>query len=153
MLLTDWPTGWLTIWLTDWLTDRLPDWLTEAVLRDFPEIWHVEQALGLRITIRFNDFYEDAVSKSEIPAPATRKALWTNFEPQKTSRDPGVLTLLTSESLLHAGVGQILAAWTSNSVPAPSVFNDFNFQTALARRRGANFGDVNFQKCSRALSF
>ena len=33
------------------------------------------------------------------------------------------------------------------------VFNDFDFQIALARRRGANFVDVNFQKCSGPASF
>ena len=49
----------------------------------------------------------------EIPAPATRNALWT-----------------------------------SKNVPRPSVFNDFDFQIALARRRGANFAKLNFQKCS-----
>ena len=71
-------------WLTDWRT-ILTDWLTEAVLRDFPEIWHVEQTLGLRITIRFSDFYEDAVSKS-VRLPREKR-----FEPQKVVRDPGVL--------------------------------------------------------------
>ena len=43
--------------------------------------------------------------------------------------------------------------WSSKNVPRPSVFNDFDFQIALARRRGANFVDVNFQKCSRHASF
>ena len=38
--------------------------------------------------------------------------------------------------------------WTSKNVPRPSVFNDFDFQIALARRRGANFVEINFQKCS-----
>ena len=43
--------------------------------------------------------------------------------------------------------------WTSKNVPRPSVFNDFDCQIALARRRGANFDDFNFQKCSEPLSF
>ena len=43
--------------------------------------------------------------------------------------------------------------WTSKNVPKPSVFNDFDFQIALARRRGANFAKLNFQKCSEPLSF
>ena len=43
--------------------------------------------------------------------------------------------------------------WTSKNVPRPSVFNDFDFQIALARRRGANFVDINFQKCSDTASF
>ena len=80
----------------------------------------------------------------EIPARATRK----HFEPQKVVRDPGVLTIFASESLSRAGVVQILATSTSKSAPTPSVFNDFDFQIILARRRGANFGDFNFQKWS-----
>ena len=48
---------------------------------------------------------------------------------------------------------QISATSTSKSAPTPSVFNDFDFQIALARRRGANFGDLNFQKCSDTISF
>ena len=43
--------------------------------------------------------------------------------------------------------------WTLKNVPRPSVFNDFDFQIALARRRGANFAKLNFQKCSEPLSF
>ena len=84
-----------------------------------------------------------------------------HFEPPKVFRDPGVLTILTSESLWcagvvqisatsiltskplsRAGVVQILATSTSKSAPILSVFNDFDFQIALARRRGANFGDI-----------
>ena len=63
------------------------------------------------------------------------------------------LTILTSESLSRAGVVQILATSTSKSAPRRSVFNDFDFQTVVARRRGANFGDLKFQKCSEAVSF
>ena len=37
---------------------------------------------------------------------------------------------------------------TSKNVPRPSGFNDFDFQIVLARRCGANFGKLNFQKCS-----
>ena len=58
------------------------------------------------------------LKRIEIPAPATRKPLWT-----------------------------------SKSGPRPWCFNDFDFQIVLARRRGANFGDWNFQKSSEALSF
>ena len=53
------------------------------------------------------------LQRVEIPAPATREALWT-----------------------------------SKNAPRPSVLNDFGFQIALARRRGANFTELNFQKCS-----
>ena len=65
-------------------------------------IWNVDQTLDLRITIRFSDFLWGCCV--EIPAPATRKALWT-----------------------------------SKNVPRPWCFNDFDFQIAFARRRGANF--------------
>ena len=40
---------------------------------------------------------------------------------------------------------QILSMSTSKSAPGMPVFNDFDFQIVLARRRGANFVDVNFQ--------
>ena len=37
---------------------------------------------------------------------------------------------------------QILSRSTSKSAPNPRCFNDFDFQIALARRRGANFVDI-----------
>ena len=77
----------------------------------------------------------------------------THFEPQKTSRDRQFLTILTSKSLSRAGVVQILRSSTSKSAPSMPRFNDFDFQIALARRRGANFVDVNFQKCSDTANF
>ena len=77
----------------------------------------------------------------------------THFQPPKTSRAPGVLTILTSKSLSRAGVVQILGSSTSKSAPNPRCFNDFDFQIALARRRGANFGKLNFQKCTDTASF
>ena len=85
----------------------------------------------------------------EIPAPATQNAL----QPPKTSRAPGVLTILTSKSLSRAGVVQFLRSSTSKSAPTLPRFNDFDFQIALARRCGANFAEPNFQKCSRHASF
>ena len=42
---------------------------------------------------------------------------------------------------------------TSKSVPRPSVFHDFGFQTALAPQHGANFADLNFQKPPDAAGF
>ena len=38
--------------------------------------------------------------------------------------------------------------WTSKNVPSTWCFNGFDFQIVLARRRGANFAKLNFQKCS-----
>ena len=52
------------------------------------------------------------------------------------------LTILTFKSLSRAGVVQILSRSTSKSAPNPRRFNDFDFQIALARRRGANFVDI-----------
>ena len=43
--------------------------------------------------------------------------------------------------------------WTSKNVPSTWCFNDFGFQIALARRRGANFANLNFQKCSEHATF
>ena len=76
-----------------------------------------------------------------------------HFERPKTSRDRQFLTILTSKSLSRAGVVQILSMSTSKSAPNPRCFNDFDFQIALARRRGANFVEINFQKCSDHASF
>ena len=64
-----------------------------------------------------------------------------------------VLTILTSKSLSRAGVVQILSMSTAKSAPGMPVFNDFHFQIALARRRGANFVDVNFKKRSEPTVF
>ena len=62
-------------------------------------------------------------------------------------------TNLTSKSLSRAGVVQILSSSTSKSASNMPVFNDFDFQIVLARRRGANFDDFNFQKRPEPLSF
>ena len=67
----------------------------------------------------------------------------------KVLRACHALTILTSKSLSRAGVVQILSRSTSKSAPGMPRFNDFDFRIALARRRGANFVEVNFQKCSR----
>ena len=45
------------------------------------------------------------------------------------------------------------ALCTSKSGPRPWCFNDFDFRIVVARRRGANFGDFNFQKCFDHASF
>ena len=71
----------------------------------------------------------------------------------KVLRTCHALTILTSKSLSRAGVVQILSMSTSKSAPTPPVFNDFDFQIALARRRGANFVEINFQKCSEPTVF
>ena len=68
-------------------------------------------------------------------------------------RDPGVLTMLTSESLSRHSVVQILCISTSKSVPIMPVFNDFDFQIALVRKHGASFGDLNFKKRTDHASF
>ena len=116
----------------------------------------------------------------EIPAPATRNGLstsknvpstWcfndfdfrialarrrgTNFAKlnfQKCSEHAAWCLFFVKNALARTLV-QILSSSTSKSDPTPPVFNDFDFQIALARRRGANFVDVNFQKCSGPASF
>ena len=99
---------------------------------------------------------------SRTPAPATYFATCRNpcachakhtLNLKITSRDRQFLTIFTSKSLSRAGVVQILRSSTSKSAPTPPVFNDFDFRIALARRRGANFVDVNFQKCSEPTVF
>ena len=82
----------------------------------------------------FNDF--------DFQIVLARRA-WCTFcrlQLPKVLRTSQLLTILASKSFSRAGVVQILATWTSKSAPAPSVFNDFDFQIPLARRRSANFG-------------
>ena len=72
----------------------------------------------------------------------SRAQAWCKFcrlQLPKVLRDCQFLTILTSKSLSRAGVVQILPTSTSKSAPSLSVFNDFDFQIVLARRRGANF--------------
>ena len=95
----------------------------------------------------FNDF------DFQIVLVRRRGANFGGLNFQEVLRARQFLTVLTSESLSRAGVVQILRASTSKSAPTPSVFNDFDFQIALARRRGANFAGFNFQKCPDAVSF
>ena len=77
----------------------------------------------------------------------------THFQRQKTFRDRQFLTILTSKSFSRAGVVQILRSSTSKSGPNMPAFNNFDFQIVLARRRGANFAKLNFQKCSEPTVF
>ena len=56
------------------------------------------------------------------------------------------LTILTSKSLSRAGGVQILRSSTSKSAPGVRCFNDFDFQIALARWRGANFCEAELPK-------
>ena len=42
---------------------------------------------------------------------------------------------------------------TSKNVLSPWCFNDFDFRIVRARRRGANFVELNFQKCSDHATF
>ena len=71
-----------------------------------------------------------------------------HFEPPKTSRDRQFLTILTSKSFSRVGVVQLLRSSTSKSAPGMPVFNGFDLQIALTRKRGANFAELNSQKCS-----
>ena len=95
----------------------------------------------------FNDF------DFQIALGRRRGANFVKLNFQNSSDAASFLTILLSKSLWCAGVVRILRSSTSKSAPAPPVFNDFDFQIALARRRGANFTKLNFQKCFRRASF
>ena len=64
----------------------------------------------------------------------------------QSSRTPAPATYLQRVEIFAPATRKVLA--TSKNVPRPSVFNHFDFQIVLARRHGANFGNLNFQKCS-----
>ena len=75
----------------------------------------------------------------------SRAQAWCKFcrcQLPKVLRACQFLTISTSKSLSRAGVAQILLRSTSKSAPGMPVFKDFDFQIALARRRGANFVDI-----------
>ena len=85
-----------------------------------------------------------------------RKKAWCKFceaQRPKVLRTCQGLTILTSKSLSRAGLAQILRSSTSKSAPKPSTCNDFDFRTALARRRGANFVDILGSRCSAPHRF
>ena len=86
----------------------------------------------------------------------SRAQAWCKFcrcQLPKVLRTHGVLTILTSESLSRAGVVQIWSMSTSKSAPDLPVFNDFDFQIALARRRGTNFVDILGSRSSATTVF
>ena len=83
--------------------------------------------------VSFNDF------DFQIVVARRRGANFGVCNFQKCCRTSQFLKILTSKSCSRAGVVQILATPTSKSAPNLSVFNDFDFQIVLARRRGANF--------------
>ena len=75
----------------------------------------------------------------------SRAQAWCKFcrcQLPKVLRHRQFLTILTSKPLSRAGVVQILSRSTSKSALGLRVFNDFDFQIALARRRGANFVEI-----------
>ena len=76
-----------------------------------------------------------------------------HFELQKVVPDPGVLMVLTSESLSGHSVVQILRIWTSKSRPNMPAFYDFDFRIALAPQRGANFGNILGSRSSAPACF
>ena len=85
---------------------------------------------------RFNDF------DFQIALARRRGANLVKAQLPKVLRNPQALTILASELISRAGVVQIVRSSTSKSAPTPPAFNDFGFQIALARRRGANFIDI-----------
>ena len=86
----------------------------------------------------------------------SRATAWCKFcgaQLPKVLRTHGALTILAWKSLSRAGMAQILRRPTSKSAPNPPSFIDFDFETALAPQRGANFAKLSFQKCSEPTVF
>ena len=80
----------------------------------------------------------------------------TGNKPKKDKKlfwNPGVLTVLPSKSPSRCGLVQILRGSTKKCSDAATIFNNFDFPTALAPQRGANFADLTFQKCSHHAIF
>ena len=102
------------------------------------------------------------ITKREITAPATRNASFQTLF--KSTTPANVFATLTNPCACHVfcNVSTSLRLprethfqhlSTSKNVPSTWCFNDFDLRIALARRRGANFAKLNFQKCSEPLSF
>ena len=79
----------------------------------------------------------------------TSKSLWRHSvvkfcraQLPRVLRTHGVLRILTSKSPWRRSVLQILRTPTSKSAPDLPVFNNFDFQIAVAPQRGANFGAI-----------
>ena len=89
------------------------------------------------------------LKRIEIPAPATRKALWAS----KSGPRPWCFNDFDFQIVLARRRGANFSDFNFQKCSDAVSFNDFDFQIVLARRRGANFGDFNFQKCSRTVSF
>ena len=87
----------------------------------------------------------------EMPAPATRKPLWTS----KNVPSTWCFNDFDFQIVLARRRGANFAKLNFQKCSEHAAFycNDFDFQIALARRRGANFAKLNFQKCSRRASF
>ena len=99
-------------------------------------------ACHAKSTLNFKKWSETLVFSRFWFPNRCRAQAWCKFcrlELPKVLRTCQFLTILTSKSLSRAGVVQILPTSTSKSAPIMPVFNDFDFQIALARRRGANF--------------
>ena len=89
----------------------------------------------------------DALSESlRLPR---RNHFWT----PKNGPKPWFLTILASELLSRPSVVQTFGNSTSTNAPKPSSFNDFDFPIALARRRGAKFGDIVGSQSSAPARF
>ena len=65
-----------------------------------------------------------------------------------SNRPPGFQRLLYCPA---PATRNALSTWKSG--PSTWCLNNFDFRIALAPQRGANFGDLNFQKCSEHASF
>ena len=82
----------------------------------------------------------------------SRATTWCKFceaQRPKVLRACRFLTILISKSLPRRNVVQILRSSTSKSAPSLPVFNGFDFQTALAPQRGANFCEAQLPKVLR----
>ena len=89
------------------------------------------------------------IIKHEIPAPATRNNC---FEPLQIWYFNEFLFLPYFLQYIKIPVAGTRRS-TSKTVPKPSIFNNFECPIVLARRHGANFAKLNFQKNSEFTVF
>ena len=110
------------------------------------QIHHACQGFG-KVTKTLGLYY--FLQRPEFLAPATQNAVETS----KSSPNPSVFTLLTSEVHPRHSAVLFLIISISKSGSNPSVFYTFDLQIGSTPQRRAIFDSLTFQKLLRHASF
>ena len=143
--------------VVDWFEIEVTWWAIDWRFKGFGYVvnWCESQMIWLSTDLKFNHRHHRARNPCACHAKSIisdtlliPRACQRFCNPHKLLRLPRILKRLEIPVPTTRK-----ALCTSKSGPRPWCFNDFDFQTVVARRRGANFADSNFQKCSDHVSF